>query len=556
MSGNNAQGVQDALTALFHAAVVGRTDVVKMAFSSIQQCLEGEEENDADREEKFQEYICTGRADDGATALHIASFFNHADVVRALLNQGASLEVIGTGGDFEGKRPYECAIIAESEQTRSGNNANANQGSNTGPSTDKDTDKDADASSLSPAPLKSKGESDEKKNNGNGKEEKDRIKEKERKEKEKKEKDKYSKSASAYHVFLFEAVAMNKASMVAKLLEGGVPRSVLDGSHKNETVLHWAASFGHCETTRVLLEYGCDPNLLNSEQESALAMACKTNNVALVEMLLNEGAFSDQDTPSLLPQEPDAKLALLLERWGPGKSPYIPTHPLRQVYKLRLKEKKEKEKEKDKDRYRGRDRDRDNKSRSDDDFAFVVWEDERGSAEAPKLTDGAGGCCSVDQRIENDLLNAPTLVLWPPCQRQRSILGKPFVLRPDRIVYIAVCSDGIDIVPLLTCSGLLDTFDGFGLRAQVKKSVAGSQIQLSIDHNLCPGRHQFDISLDNDRATLVASDSTGLLYSLYCFIQLLQLHSELVPPNNNNVRRDHNHYAPEKRKGKFESSQV
>ena len=111
----------------------------------------------------------------------------------------------GTGGEFEGKRPYECALATSIERE-------ADQGSQGGAEdtqsdqADKDKDNDAQVpdSGKKGGPLPPQA-------------------------KEKTKEEKYSKSAQAYHVYLFEAVAMNKAEMVAKLLEGGVPCTVLDG---------------------------------------------------------------------------------------------------------------------------------------------------------------------------------------------------------------------------------------------------------------------------------------------------------------------------------------
>ena len=45
MSSNNEQAQEEAMTALFHAAVLGRTDVVKMAFSSLESCFEGQSDS-------------------------------------------------------------------------------------------------------------------------------------------------------------------------------------------------------------------------------------------------------------------------------------------------------------------------------------------------------------------------------------------------------------------------------------------------------------------------------------------------------------------------------
>jgi hypothetical protein len=66
---------------------------------------------------------------------------------------------------------------------------------------------------------------------------------------------------------------------------------------------------------------------------------------------------------------------------------------------------------------------------------------------------------------------------------------------------------------------------------QVKRatpaSSATAKIRLAVDPTLCPGRHRFELQVTPVRTYLTASDNTGLLYGLYCFIQLLQLHSQV-----------------------------
>lgn len=121
----------------------------------------------------------------------------------------------------------------------------------------------------------------------------------------------------------------------------------------------------------------------------------------------------------------------------------------------------------------------------------------------------------------------PLLVFWPPTQRQKRRSLPPLVLDSANVVLICVASAEIDIFPLLTWSGLMDTIDRFGLKAQVKRSSPGAKVRLCVDANLCPGRHSFEIQVGPDQACLTASDSTGLLYAVYAFVQLLQLHSDV-----------------------------
>lgn len=412
------QTVEEAMLALFHASSIGRTDVVQSAISSIRSVH--------DKPEQFDEVLSRQREEDGATALHLASLLKHADVVRALLNVGCDLGVLGTAGEYTGKRPYECC----------GSDA----------------------------------------------------------------------TTQAYHVFLFEAVAMNKPDRVQNLLNGGVPVSILEGGPSKETLLHWACSFGHTDVSRVLLENACDANALNSAQESPLLLACKASNAPLVAMLLQEGAYSDLD---LLASKPSAAIVQLLEQ--AGQPTFKPSYPLRALHEQRELARKAAAA----------------KSKADDPLALVDWEDERLARKAERRGD-------EDQAEDEDdyLARQPLLVLWPPAQRQQRTRGTPLILHSNSIIYISVVSQDIDIYPLLTWSGLMDAFDSFGLTAQVKRSVPGSSLSLCIDRNLCPKPHQFEMVITEERAMLVAADQTGLLYSIYAFIQLIQLHSEVLVVRN------------------------
>lgn len=67
----------EELNVLFHAAKLGRTDIVQHAIATLKK-----KENLS--QEELLETISTPNSD-GATALHVAAFNGHSDVVRALL---------------------------------------------------------------------------------------------------------------------------------------------------------------------------------------------------------------------------------------------------------------------------------------------------------------------------------------------------------------------------------------------------------------------------------------------------------------------------------------
>lgn len=69
----------EEITVLFHAALLGRTDVLQRVISNVKS------RSSIANEDDLAKFISVGRSDDGCTALHVASAFGHQDIVRALL---------------------------------------------------------------------------------------------------------------------------------------------------------------------------------------------------------------------------------------------------------------------------------------------------------------------------------------------------------------------------------------------------------------------------------------------------------------------------------------
>jgi hypothetical protein len=69
--------IEEEIAVLFHAALLGRTDVLTKVIADIRERLVDNE--------KIAKFISTTRDDDGCTAMHIASACGHNDVLRALL---------------------------------------------------------------------------------------------------------------------------------------------------------------------------------------------------------------------------------------------------------------------------------------------------------------------------------------------------------------------------------------------------------------------------------------------------------------------------------------
>ena len=85
--------MSEELKVIFAACVQGRTDIVQAAIESIKGGGEA-----GFNSESIRELISSGRAEDSATPLHVASHAGHADVIRALLHAGADLSVCASRG--------------------------------------------------------------------------------------------------------------------------------------------------------------------------------------------------------------------------------------------------------------------------------------------------------------------------------------------------------------------------------------------------------------------------------------------------------------------------
>ena len=285
----------------------------------------------------------------------------------------------------------------------------------------------------------------------------------------------------------------------------GIPVDVLDGSKTNDSTLHWACSFGHVDVAKVLISHGFDVNIVNADGQTSLHIAAKNLNYELVELLLLEGAnpdFSDisgKTALESLPKENEQIQAIL-------KNPPTPTRIYRNEYENI------------------------NASLLQN-AALTASRDSIEEEALREQYESKKNIVTEDFDEEDDETHDsadPLLVFWPPTQRQVRRKLPPLVLSNAETMLICVASIDIDIFPLLTWSGLMDVLDRFGLIAQAKRSSPGAKIRLCVDKNICPGRHKYEIQIGPDQACLTASDSTGLLYAVYSFVQLLQLHSDIA----------------------------
>lgn len=320
-------GPDEAVVVLFHASLLGRCDIVQQAISTLRVSCSNSNNADA----ALSSLISTGRGTDGATPLHLAA---NSDVIRALLNAGADVNVRCNNGD----RPYDAA----SESSR-----------------------------------------------------------------------------QAFHVFLFEAIAMGRMEAVEKLLEGGLPVSITDGSDLNDSTLHWAISFSSTPVVSLLLSSGVDVNAANSELCTPLHAAAKAKNSEIARILLDEGANPDAvdahgNTPLQLASlsEQNSVLVGMLTR------PSAPSYSLRAIYQEKQAAAQASAK------------------------SPIISELD----DASNMLDGVIVDLQEDLPVESGSDEAPLLVLWPPAQRQSRLSKIPLKLDSAQPLLICVASSEIGML--------------------------------------------------------------------------------------------------------------
>ena len=331
-----------------------------------------------------------------------------------------------------------------------------------------------------------------------------------------------------FHIYLFEQIAMGNTEIVRKLLYGGIPVDVQDGFQLNESTLHWGCSFNHIEVVKLLLSHGCDVNIKNVNGESCLHLACKHKNYELVSLLVREGVNIDAADNSgksaidyLLSADKHESVELII------KLLKNPPGPTRECHTLFLST--------NKDLLLQAPKFVSNANNSSNPISDGGIDDATSGEDGDYLYDAdvhtngndLESVTSDDEDVDETDNSQPLLVFWPPTQYQKRRKLLPLVLSSANPVLICVASTDIDIYPLLTWSGLMDTLDRFGLNTQVKRSSTGSKIRLCVDNRIYPGRHRFEIQVNPEQISIIASDSAGLLYAVYTLVQLLQLHSDV-----------------------------
>jgi hypothetical protein len=285
-------------------------------------------------------------------------------------------------------------------------------------------------------------------------------------------------------VILFEQIALGNKDAVQRLLVGGLPADAKDGSRTADSTLHWAASFGQVEIARLLISNGCEIDVNNAAGDTPLYIAVKGLHVELIRLLLEEGAILDVNKArTLLPADATNPRVEAVEQLL--QNPPIPDPQLRSGY-LRSKEKRANE------------------------------DKEQGEINEEK-----------EEQFENQNEAHSLLIFWPPVFKQfRSTSDPPLVLRSDENLLVCICSQEVDIFPVLTWSGFLDSMDLFGFQVQVKRTTQGAKIRLCLDTNVCPQRQSYRLICTSKQLQVIAADYAGLLYGMHTVLQLFQLHSD------------------------------
>lgn len=363
---------------------------------------------------------------------------------------------------------------------------------------------------------------------------------------------------SAFHIYLFEAIALSNIEMVQNLLKGGVPPTVSDGSSKMDSALHWAASSGEKEIIKLLVSYGADLNYMNTLGQTPLHCACASTNSESVYFLLEAGAdknICDEEgrTPFHLvtfsKQKADSEPRKIIEMLENATS----------VKKVP-----------------GPNSDRLGSSMDAGDKESLVGVEgpssqarvKPSSASYPNPNSSGGGsqfnrefAASMDSAMGGDLirdsasvmsggmrsrLNSqdtkagfdeeedaadgcqmlpldPILVLWPPPQRMNRRNHYPFVLSNDAIITLSAPSSELESV-----SFLIESLARFQFKVEISPPLVGSIIKMHVDPNICAKRNSYEVIVDPGQVQIIGADSVGIRYGVNTFVQLMQLHSDLT----------------------------
>lgn len=321
----------------------------------------------------------------------------------------------------------------------------------------------------------------------------------------------------AFHVYTFEQIAMGHLSEIRCLVEGRVSPNIADDTPLHDSALHWACSFGNVEVGTLLVSLGGDVNITNSNGQTCLHVASKSGNRDFINMLLENGADpSIQDNDGNVASEEEFALAASCVASEEPKSPPLESMPTTQsvgnlstitvngsvasgIATM------------------GSSRPQSTLDGGDDDVVGMDdvsmdssvqesgydtdsgWDDEEGDSAPHRTKKERRAHAEGNSYVPHDV-NTKQIILWPPTQRQTQYSPQSNSHRPLRLdskcpVVISSASAGIDIYPLLTWSGLVDTFERLGFSSQVQRGATSAHVSLAINQAVCPGRHRFEIRI-------------------------------------------------------------
>lgn len=365
---------------------------------------------------------------------------------------------------------------------------------------------------------------------------------------------------SAFHIYLFEAIALSNAEMVQNLLKGGVPPTVSDGSSKMDSALHWAASSGEKEIVKLLVGYGSNLNFVNAGGQSPLHSACAAGNPETVFFLLEAGAdknicddegrtplhmvnFKKQKGDSepkkivdMLENPPSfRKLVGAKSNRGPTNADSIEggstalgseevaakasaSYPNPSVggaaNGVVVGANFNRELAASMDSTMGGDFIRDSASVMSGGMRSRV---NSGDAQAgfDEEEDAADGCALIPMD--------PILVLWPPPQRMNRRNLYPFLLSNDAIITLSAPTSELE-----TVSFLIESLARFQFKVEISPPLVGSIIKMHVDENICSKCNSYELIVDPGQVQIIGADSQGMRYGVQTFVQLMQLHSDLT----------------------------
>ena len=349
----------------------------------------------------------------------------------------------------------------------------------------------------------------------------------------------------AFHVYLFEQIALGNSYIIDDLVSSGVPVDLADDSEAADSTLHWCVSFDNLNAAEVLLNLGISVNIVNKERKTCLHLACMSSNKNFVELLLNWGAdVSLQDcdgkTAADYLSEDDVDLKTLLDT--PVEN--VLMSPKRFMDESRG-EKSDVMESPDRDTSAERNdgiAKHEQNNDSNDSYVLLEKTERPQSCESGSSKSNSGEQIPSDNSaygVERDEVTStgssnvesasPQLVLWPPVQRQYHNNNEgPLIIDLSKALIISC--DNQNIAQLLMTTRLINTLNGVGVETDVRATGkrGGANIWLSIDQNICPTRQSFDLHIDFQSIRLIASDMTGLLYAINTFVQILKLHSDYI----------------------------